>query len=175
MQSAIPWVAQLLSGLPKQQGAEKQPVLDCWIRDQKAYHERALAKAEARNMKNERIARVVVWFTILIYAAALVFELAMYSRPAEPANAEWARVILKILMGTMSATTLLTNSYYGKMSLPQAIEDHKRMISLYGASEQEILKNGETEELLLSLAREFLNENSTWYAYQTKNQPELIL
>ena len=61
------------------------------------------------------------------------------------------------------------------MSLDNKIDDHRRMIALYQKSEQEIEINGETDELLLSLAREFLSENSNWYAYQKKNNPDLVI
>lgn len=75
----------------------------------------------------------------------------------------------------MSAITLFTGSYYGKMSLSNEIDDHQRMIALYESAEEEIAKNGENEQLLLYLAREFLNENSTWYAYQSKNKPDITI
>jgi hypothetical protein len=74
----------------------------------------------------------------------------------------------------MSAITLFTGSYYGKMSLSNTIDDHRRMSSLYQKAEKDIMKNGESEELLISLAREYLIENSTWYSYQTKNKPDLV-
>ena len=41
--------------------------------------------------------------------------------------------------------------------------------------EREIAKKGETPEIIIELAREFLIENSAWYAYQSKNKPELVL
>ena len=55
------------------------------------------------------------------------------------------------------------------------IEDHRRMAMLYEKAENKIVQNGgeENEDLILSLAHEFLIENSTWYAYQKKNQPSL--
>ena len=88
---------------------------------------------------------------------------------------EMIRAILKIILGTMSAATLFTGSYYGKMSLSLTIEDHRRMAMLYEKAENKIVQNGgeESEDLILSLAHEFLIENSTWYAYQKKNQPSL--
>ena len=49
------------------------------------------------------------------------------------------------------------------------------MIALYEKAEKEILSSGETEELLVSLAREELSENSNWYAYQSKNRPVISL
>ena len=61
------------------------------------------------------------------------------------------------------------------MSLTETINDHKRMILLYKKAEQEILEKGETEEIVLNLAKEYLSENSAWYAYQSKNKSELVL
>ena len=85
------------------------------------------------------------------------------------------RSIMKIVIGTMSAATLFTGSYYGKMSLSNIIEDHRRMTMLYEKVENEIFQNGETEELIITLAKEFLIENSTWYSYQSKNTPNLTI
>ena len=85
------------------------------------------------------------------------------------------RSILKIVIGTMSAITLFSGSYYGKMSLSNTIEDHRRMAILYQRAENEILQKGETEELIIFLARESLIENSTWYSYQNKNNPDLTI
>ena len=75
----------------------------------------------------------------------------------------------------MSAVTLFTGSYYGKMSLSNVIDDHKRMIALYETAEEQMLREGESGELLLFLARECLNETSTWYAYQSKNKPDIVI
>ena len=90
-------------------------------------------------------------------------------------QADLLRAILKIVLGTMSAITLFTGNYYGKMSLSNVIDDHKRMISLYKTAEERILQEGEDEDLILFLAREYLNENSTWYAYQSKNKPDIVM
>ena len=69
----------------------------------------------------------------------------------------------------------LTGNYYGKMSLPNIIDDHKRMIALYGSVEEKFRAEGESSETILDLARECLNENATWYAYQNKNKPDLVI
>ena len=85
------------------------------------------------------------------------------------------RAILKIVIGSMSAGTLFIKSYYGKMSLSNEIESHRRMVMLYEDAERKIREQGENDNLISSLAHEFLIENSTWYAYQSKNKFELIL
>ena len=85
------------------------------------------------------------------------------------------RAILKIVIGSMSAGTLFINSYYGKMSLSNEIESHRRMVMLYENAEREIMEHGESDELIISLAHEFLIENSTWYNYQSKNKIDITL
>lgn len=103
-----------------------------------------------------------------------MFEIYIYTNSAGNIDVNAVRAILKIVVGTMSAITLFTGSYYGKMSLTNTIQDHKRMIALYNQAEMDIRENGEDKELLLSLAHEFLIENSTWYAYQSRNKPDLV-
>ena len=85
------------------------------------------------------------------------------------------RAVLKIVLGTMSVITLFVGSYYGKMALSNTIDDHRRMEMLYEQCINKILQNNEeeSEELILKLAQEFLIENSTWYAYQKNNRPDL--
>ena len=84
-------------------------------------------------------------------------------------------LILKITIGLMSVVTIVVESYYGKLSLFNKINDHKRMIELYEMAEMEISTHGETEKIIMDLAREFINENSTWYAYQSNNRPGLVI
>ena len=175
VRKGIPWITEILKGIPAAEDAEKHSVLSCWINDQKKYHEKALRKTEIEDRRNGLAAKAVLIVTIVTYVAALVFELAVYGKGGATADQDVMRIILKIMLGTMSAVTLFTGNYYGKMSLSNVIDDHKRMISLYETAEEEIAKYGESEELLLSLAREFLNENSTWYSYQSKNKPEIIM
>ena len=171
----IPWIREVLAEIPQTACSSKQPILDCWVRDQKQYHQDALKNAEIKNQTDGRVARIVLLITIGAYVTALLFELAAGRYHVGSADADRIRVVLKITLGTMSAITLFMGNYYGKMSLSNRIDDHKRMIALYEKAEEEILKNGENENLLLFLAREFLNENSTWYAYQNKNKPDLVM
>lgn len=171
----IPWIEEMLSALPKVKTGERKSVLDCWIRDQKAYHENALIRSEAKKHRDDRITRIVIIVTLFSYVFAVLFELFVYSSSSVDFNTGLVRMILKIVLGTMSAVSLFTGSYYGKMSLSNRIGDHRRMVALYEKVECDVLQNGESEELLIFLAREFLIENSTWYAYQNKNKPDLMI
>ena len=154
---------------------EKHSILDCWIRDQRTYHASALKKAEIKDRRDRRISTAVLVLTVIVYCAALIYELAVYRHAAGTGNADVIRAVLKIVLGTMSAATLFTGNYYGKMSVSSAVDDHRRMIALYDEAEKEILEYGESRELQLMLAGEFLSENSSWYAYQSRNKPDIIV
>ena len=149
IKSSVPWIEEILESLPEVKLAEKMSILKYWIYDQKAYHESALEKSKTRKRRDDRTTKIVIIITVIAYLFAMFFELFILNTPQDfDVNA--VRAILKIVLGTMSAITLFTGSFYGKMSLENVINDHERMITLYGAAEKEIQKNGETEELLIS-------------------------
>ena len=190
-----PWIMEEIAELTNTSDAanqelERRSVLDCWIRDQLAYHRKALAKTKKKDIVNRYILRTVLVITIITYLLAVAFEIKMKIAPIEMAvgasidPAELYRCIIKVALGSLSATTLFVGNYYGKMSLDNVMEDHRRMIALYEKAERDITTKDETgggeakcesEALLLDLAREFLNENSTWYAYQSTNRLEISI
>ena len=174
IRQGLPWIEDVLKSLPKMSSHERNPIINFWILDQRAYHNGALAKAENKKNRDNRTTRVVIAITIIAYLITLFFELFIFTQNPGNVDVNAVRAILKIIVGTMSAVTLFTSSYYGKLSLTYTINDHKRMIALYDNAEREIAQKGETEEILVELAREFLIENSTWYSYQTKNKPDLV-
>lgn len=174
IRQGLPWIEDVLKSLPKMSSHERNPIINFWILDQRAYHNGALAKAENKKNRDNRTTRVVIAITIIAYLITLFFELFIFTQNPGSVDVNAVRAILKIIVGTMSAVTLFTSSYYGKLSLTYTINDHKRMIALYDNAEREIARKGETEEILVDLAREFLIENSTWYSYQTKNKPDLV-
>jgi hypothetical protein len=173
LRKGIGWIEEILKSLPQTKIKNKHSILQCWIIDQRKYHERALAKTEIKNYRDKTISKMTTIITIGIYFVALIFELFVSNN--EVVNINIIRMILKILLGTMSAITLFLGSYYGKMSLSNAIEDHKRMIELYKKAQEDVVVSDESEELILSLAREFLNENSAWYSYQQKNRANIVV
>ncbi len=170
----IPWLKDVLDEIPSRRDS-KQSVLDVWIRSQHDYHARALKRTEKKDSRDQMVTLIVRLVTLIMYLAAVVLELCVFSHLATSDAVGIGRAVLKFLLGTMSAVTLFTGTYYGRMSLPDVIDDHKRMLALYEHAENEIIENGEREELLISLARECLNENASWYAYQSKNEPSLTL
>ena len=197
IKNGIPWINEVLMTLPHRDTGKKEPIINCWIRDQLKYHQNKLVKLTGKKELDDRISKRVLYITLATYIIALAFEIYMLTIPSGEVDwdilsgilkslQDWGimigltptdmiRSILKIVIGTMSAATLFTGSYYGKMSLSNAIEDHRRMVMLYQKAENEILQNGESEELIITLARESMIENSTWYAYQNKNTPDITL
>ena len=173
IKKGIPWIEDILRGLPLDDVKEKKEIIYFWIIDQRTYHEEALLKAEAKKKKDEKISKIAIYITIIAYLAGLIFEIYMYIYSPN-IDAHLIRISLKMVIGFMSVSTLFIESYYGKMSLSETINDHKRMIALYQKIENDILENGETEEILLYAANEYLIENSTWYAYQSKNKATLV-
>lgn len=152
---------------------EKKDIIYFWVFDQKAYHEGALLKDEAERKKEKKTTKIAIYITVLAYLTGLVFEIIMYIHSPN-IDAHLIRLGLKITIGFMSVSTIFLESYYGKMSLSEKINDHKRMILLYDKIGKDILEKGETDEILFYLANQFLIENSTWYAYQSKNKAELV-
>jgi len=155
-------------------------ILDVWVRGQAQYHREALIMTEARIRRNDRISNLALLLALATYAAALVFEICvggLFSGSVllGQRQMEVIRVILKVAMGSFSAMTLFAGNYYGKLSLEETAQDHRRMAALYEKTEEEILRTGETEDLITKLAREELSENSSWYAYQCKNRPDISL
>ena len=199
IKKGIPWINEILLELSNTKTGQKKLIINCWIRDQLKYHQNALVRSTHKKERDNRITRIVLTVTIATYVIALIFEVYMLTIPSGEITSytlsysldnlqHWGimvgltptdmiRSILKIVIGTMSAATLFTGSYYGKMSLPNTIDDHRRMVMLYEKAEHDIVQNEgvEDEELLIKLAREFLIENSTWYSYQSKNNPDLTI
>ena len=170
----IPWIENIVKSLPIDDVNERKPIIYYWILNQKTYHEGALISAEKAykaqiNKKNRAIIITGIAFVI-----GLLFEIFMYVYSPN-IDAHIIRLVLKAVIGIASVYTLFLESYYGKMSLYEKINDHKRMILLYSKIEKEIRNEGEKPAIILELARECLIENSAWYAYQSKNKPELVL
>lgn len=177
----VPWVKDLMDQImTKAVAGPKRNIRDCWIEEQKGYHIRAQEKNRREARTNDRIVKVSLVLSIVFYVFALFFEIRFAgllngNHVLDPEKIEWTRTILKILLGTTSAATLFTGNYFGKLSLENAADDHKRMIALYEKAEELIGSEGQTDALILRLAREELNENSNWYSYQSVNKPDISL
>ena len=175
IKKGIPWILNVLLDLPKNYYNEPESIKDVWVIDQKNYHANALEKTKREDRNNNLFTKGVLIITILIYVVAILFEIAVMSNSIGDINISGVYFWLKIAMGIMSVATIVIESYYGKLSLSNKINDHERMKELYQVTEVEMSLHGETEEIILDLAREFINENSTWYAYQSMNKPGIVI
>ena len=146
-----------------------------YIQSQKNYHEKALKRVEKKNRTNGIILLIALIITILSYVVALVFEITVgglfSGNPLMSTDKlEFYRAVLKIVMGVMSAATLFVGNYYGKLSMEEEADDHKRMILLF-----ENAKSEYGDELSYKLIREILGENARWYSYKSKGKAEVSL
>ena len=84
-------------------------------------------------------------------------------------------VYLKLLLGGISAATLFMSNYYGRLSLSRVASDHEKMERFYAAVSDRIDRYGQTDALLMLLAREELIENGNWCSYQRDNSTDFSL
>ena len=146
-----------------------------YIESQRKYHEKTLKRVEKKNRTNGAILLTALIITILSYVVALVFEITaggLFTGNALMSvdKLEFYRAVLKIVMGVMSAATLFVGNYYGKLSMEEEADDHKRMILLF-----ENAKSEYGEELSYKLIREILGENARWYSYKSRGKAEVSL
>ncbi len=158
---------------------ERHDITDCWVRNQRDYHRNAAKRTGFAFARSERIVNIALVLSIAVYLIALVFELTAGSlgiAPVRPAaRPDFWRMILKIVLGSISAGTLFMGNYYGKQSLPRRVSDHEKMALFYEKAEKQIGMSGQSEAVLLLLAREELVENSNWCSYQRDNKPDISL
>ena len=177
-QMELTWVMDALCalglGVPS---GEKHDIRQCWVEDQLRYHRSAEGKARRGFHTSERVVRTVLIVSVALYLAAVLFELlcgGLIFRPVlAVGNVELFRTLLKIALGSLSASTLFIAGYYGKQSLPRKLSDHEKMQRFYEKISAQLRLRGQTDELLEVLAREELIENGNWCSYQRDNTPDI--
>ncbi|MBQ6465955.1 MAG: hypothetical protein IJJ43_06780 [Oscillospiraceae bacterium] len=179
-QTETAWILDALCALevgcpPK----AEHDIRECWVEEQRRYHHAAKKRSRRSLGVSERVVRFALILSVALYLAALLFEL-LFGRLLFPpisslANADLCRTILKILLGTISAVTLFTANYYGRLSLPRTLSDHQKMERFYTKMSRQLLERSQTPELLSVLAREELIENANWCSYQRDNAPNFNL
>ena len=157
----------------------QRDIRNFWVEEQREYHRKAVKKTPGQMEKHDRILGTAMKISILIYAAALVYEFAFGGLAIRPLltlnDPENGRTLLKIVLGTLSAGTLFMANYYGKMSLRRVTSDHEKMVKFFDKAAEQLDRYGQNEHLLEALAREELAENGNWCSFQRDNTPELNL
>ena len=158
---------------------KQRDILDCWVEKQRDYHLQAGKKTKGQLEKNDRILATAMKAAVLLYAAAVVYEFVCGGLNIRPlltlSDPESGRTLLKIILGTLSAGTLFMANYYGKMSLRRVTADHQKMVKFFKKTADQMIRCGQNEQILETLAREELAENGNWCSFQRDNTPELNL
>ena len=179
-QEETAWILDALCALSIGKAPETQhKIRSCWAEEQRAYHREAGKRSRRDLSGSEQIVRAALVLSIALYLAAVAFELLcgglLFSPAIRIADAEWCRTLLKLFLGTISAVTLFIANYYGKLSLPRTVSDHRKMERFYEKMSDMLQQHGQTEELLTVLAREELIENGNWCSYQRDNTPDFSI
>lgn len=173
------WIAAALTVFTigaKPYGAHR--IKEPWVEQQRNYHARAAQKSQHALRGSDRIVRIAFWLSIALYLGVLVFELfwgGLLPLGAHPADADRFRTLSKLLLGGLSAATLFTSNYFGRLSLSRVVSDHGKMERFFAAVSNRIEQYGQTDDLLLLLAREELIENGNWCSYQRDNAADFSL
>ena len=179
-QEETAWIMTALCALTAGSPAgEAHDIRECWAEDQRRYHEHAGERSLTDIRISENIVHAALIISIVLYLSAVLFELVCGGLLPAPVfhvtNVELYRTGLKIFLGTISAVTLFIANYYGQLSLSRTFSDHRKMERFYGKMSEQLVKRGQTEELLTVLAREELVENGNWCSYQRDNKPDMSL
>jgi len=146
-----------------------------WIDEQLAYHERSLIKTENKYRANRRISWVITSLTVILVVIALFIELFGESLTDYEILRPQLKFVFLVLIGVLSASSLLLSLYYGKMNLDRKLSDHRNMIRLYKWGKQEIEENGLNENIIKHMVREEIMENGNWYSYTKENGLDINL
>ena len=179
-QTETAWILCAVCAVNAQKPAEKaRDIRECWVRDQEAYHTKAGRRTGRKNEGNSRLVRMILLCSVAAYVVTLVFELlcgGLVFRPViKMEDPDTFRVVMKIVLGTLSAGTLFLSGYYGKMNLERETTDHGKMTAFFRTMSERIAAQGQTESLMETLAREELAENGSWCSYRKDAEPELDL
>lgn len=178
-QAETGWVAAALQALcigAASYGSHS--IREPWVMQQYRYHRQSVKKTERAFKGSDRVVTAALLFSILLYLAAVVFELfwgGLLPSFGYISDAERYRTIAKLLLGGISAATLFISNYYGRLSLSRVAADHRKMERFYAVILDRIDRYGETDELLALLAREELIENGNWFSYQQDNTADFSL
>ena len=158
---------------------EAHDIRSCWVETQREYHQKAAKGSGEKLSASDRTVHFALILSVGLYLLGVAYELfcgGLIFRPSiEVVDVEFWRTVLKILMGTISAVTLFVANFYGRLSLPRILSDHRKMERFYAKMSAELEEYGQTELLLTVLSREELTENGNWCSYQRDNKPDVSI
>ena len=109
---------------------EGRDIRDCWVEGQRRYHADAAVRVARKSRGSGRVVSAALAVSVLLYLAAVLFEIFAGGRLFPPVLAlgapETYRTVLKIVLGTISAATLFIANYYGRLSLSRKLSTESR-------------------------------------------------
>ena len=168
-------------------------VIEVWIgnsgkpKGQLKYHTEKKAANRRQAQKYERLSKFAQLATIGIYFLIFAAEIAACIFKACKTDWFWEgnifagiswRSFAAIVLGIVTAASLLFSSYWGKLSFDRKADDNEKMSKFYASAYsrwQEVKKYGgeETEKFVKEVAREEIVENGIWCSYVNENRLEI--
>ena len=125
--------------------------------------------------------------TVAIYAVIFVVEIVNHLLSVADIISFWEGDIVDglswrsvgiIVMGTVTAASLLFTSYFGKLSFARKAEDNYKMSMFYSSAntlweEVKMRSDVEIAKFVREIAREEIIENGIWCSYARDNNLEI--
>jgi hypothetical protein len=87
--------------------------------------------------------------------------------------------LFKLALGLLFAGAAFLSNYYGKLSLPEQIANDEKMERLFSLAKNELAAHaGDAayrHAVLRQLATAHIEETVSWYHFNSKNAPELLI
>ncbi|MDE7264721.1 MAG: DUF4231 domain-containing protein [Clostridia bacterium] len=167
-------------------------VIDAWIGNNKnptgqlRYHndKKATNKQKAKTFEN--LSKVFQVATVCIYIA--IFAVEVVACVLKICKIDWFwegtffgkisyRNFAAIILGTVTAGSLLASSFWGKLSYGRKYDDNEKMSKFYASAFERwnAVKNhnSEIERFVKEIAREEIVENGIWCSYVGENGLEI--
>ncbi len=173
------WISKGVQALcvgEKPEKTDMDGVKTAWLDGQLDYHRRALEKDGRKLSKQSRITKAMLGATLVMWVLVSILEWAFPIPAGREILTLPVRNWMAILWGSLSAVTVFTASYYGKLSLARKCTDHGKMAALFEKASEYFDACPERRcELFMALAREELIENGNWVSYCLENKPDFSL
>lgn len=172
--------------------ADATGVIDVWIgnnekpKGQLRYHSEKKDRNRTQALKYEKLSKISSAATVGLYFLIFILEIAACILKASDIRWFWEgnifahvtwRNFAAIVIGIVTAASLLFSSYWGKLSYDRKADDNEKMSKFYASACErwnEIKKYGtEIEKFVKEIAREEIVENGIWCSYVNENRLEI--
>lgn len=147
---------------------------------QYSYHHKRKKTRGKRAQTYKVISNVLFGLTIALYVIVTLVEVLTLCKTTTwfdipiGINDMTIRSVFQVAFGTFTAVSLLTSSFFGKLSCERECDDSKKMERLYlAACNKWDVESPHFPDLVRSIAREEIIENGIWLSYMTDNDLEI--